>query len=203
VFAGGRFNGNNCPVDIAQLPAWGNSELYTIEAKAEGSPGQDMMHGPMLQALLEGRFALKIHAEIKDEPAYALTVAKGGFKLRPFQGGCTPLDPIHPPNSPVQNPCPRNLQDSPMSLDIFAWFLGNIKPRILDASVINKTGITGYFHFNVEPLLKLSASPAVAPEGGPAESIFTAVQDFGLKLQAVKAPRKYLVVDHVERPSEN
>ena len=203
VFAGAHFNGNNYPIDILQLPAWANSELYTIEAKAEGTPGQDMMHGPMLQALLESRFALKIRAETKDEPAYALTVAKGGVKPRPFQGRCTPLDPIHPPGSPVQDPCPRNLQDAPMSLDIFAWFLGNIKPRILDAPVINKTGIAGYFRFNVEPLLKLSASPGSAPEHDPAESIFTAVQDLGLKLQAVKAPRQHLVVDHAERPSAN
>jgi uncharacterized protein (TIGR03435 family) len=203
VFANGRFNGNNYPVDIVQLPAWGNSELYTIEAKAEGSPGQDMMRGPMLQALLENRFALKVRTETKDEPAYALTVAKGGFKLKPFQGGCAPLDPIHPPDSPVQNPCQRTPQDTPMSLDIFAWFLGNVKPRFLDAPVINQTGITGYFHFNLEPLMKLSASPTVAPEDGLAESIFTAVQGFGLKLQAVRAPRQYLVVDHAERPSAN
>ena len=90
-----------------------------------------------------------------------------------------------------------------MSLDIFAWFLGNVKPRFLDAPVINKTGIEGYFHFNLEPLMKLSASPTVAPEDGLAESIFTAVQGFGLKLQAVRAPRQYLVVDHAERPSAN
>ena len=90
-----------------------------------------------------------------------------------------------------------------MSLDIFAWFLANVKPRFLDAPVINKTGIAGYFRFNLEPLIKLSASPAGALDDSPAESIFTAVQDFGLKLQAVKAPRQYLVVDHVERPSKN
>jgi len=203
VFADGRFNGNNYPVEIEQLPGWGNSENYTIEAKAEGSPGQSMMRGPMLRSLLEDRFALKIHTEMKDEPAYALTVAKGGLKVRPFQGGCTPLDPIYPPGSQVRNPCPRNLQDSPMSLDIFAWFLGNIRPRILDEPVINKTGIAGYFRFDVEPLLKLSASPAVAHEDGLAESIFTVMQGFGLKLQAVRTPRQYLVVDHVERPSAN
>jgi uncharacterized protein (TIGR03435 family) len=202
-FANGRFNGNNYPVEIEQLPGWGNSENYTIEAKAEGSPGQFMMRGPMLQSLLEDRFALKIHTGMKDEPAYALTVAKGGLKLRPFKGGCTPLDPIHPPSSPVQYPCPRNLQGPPMTLDIFAWFLGNIKPRILEAPVINQTGITGYFYFNVEPLTKLSAAPGGAPDDGPAESVFTAVQDFGLKLQAIKAPRQYLVVDHAERPSAN
>jgi len=206
VFADGRFNGNNRPVEIEQLPGWGNSENYTIEAKAEGSPGQFMMRGPMLQSLLESRFALKIHAEMKDEPAYALTVAKGGLKLRPFQGGCTPLDPIHPPSSPVQpqDRCPQTPQDAVMNLDIFAWFLGNVKPRILDVPIINKTGITGYFHFNMEALLKSSGMPTGAsPDADPAMSVFTAVQDVGLKLQASKAPREHLVIDHVGKPSEN
>jgi uncharacterized protein (TIGR03435 family) len=203
VFADGRFNGNNYPVEIDQLPGWGSSENYTIEAKAEGSPGQSMMRGPMLQLLLESRFALKIHAEMKDGSVYALTVAKGGLKLRPFQGGCTPLDPIHPPGSPVQDPCPRNTKGTPMSLDVFAWFLGNIRPRIFDEPVINETGITGYFYFNVEPLTRLSVTPRGAAEGDPAESIFTAVQDFGLKLQASKAPREHLVIDRVGKPSEN
>jgi uncharacterized protein (TIGR03435 family) len=204
VFAEGRFNGNNYPVEIEQLPGWSNSETYTIEAKAEGSPGQFMMRGPMLQSLLEDRFALKIHASVRDEPVYVLTVGKSGFRLRRFQGGCTPLDPIHPPDSPVQDLCPRTPQDVVMNLDIFAWFLGNVKPRILDAPILNKTGITGYFHFNMEALLKSSSMPTgVPPDAEPAMSVFTAVQDVGLKLQASKGPREHLVIDHVGKPSGN
>jgi uncharacterized protein (TIGR03435 family) len=207
VFAGGHFNGNNYPTRIEQLPGWGNAELYTVEAKAEGTPGRDRMYGPMLQALLEERFALKIHSETRDEPAYALTVAKGGFKLQPFQGSCIPLDPIHPQGA-RQDLCPRNPQDSPMSLDVFAWLLGNFKPPILDAPVINKTGITGNFHFNMEALLKLARPPGGAPGSAPSDdplfaSVFTAVRDLGLQLQAAKAPRQFLVVDHAERPSAN
>jgi uncharacterized protein (TIGR03435 family) len=91
-----------------------------------------------------------------------------------------------------------------MSLDVFAWALGNPKTNILDAPVINKTGITGDFHVSMEPFLKLSRNPAGAPADDPLfASVFTAVKDLGLKLQATKAPRQYFVVDHVERPSAN
>ena len=42
-------------VPIEGGPGWINSIGYTIKAKAEGSPGLEMMSGPMMQALLEGR----------------------------------------------------------------------------------------------------------------------------------------------------
>jgi hypothetical protein len=73
-------------------PSWIDSTRYQISAKAEGWPGQGMLSGPMMQALLEDRFHLKIHRESKEAPVYALTVAKGGPKLAPFaEGTCTPF----------------------------------------------------------------------------------------------------------------
>ena len=59
----------------------------------------------MLQALLEDRFKLKIHRESREVAVYALTVAKGGPKLKPFkEGSCTPVDLANPapPLSPGQ-----------------------------------------------------------------------------------------------------
>lgn len=50
-------------VPITGGPAWIRSELYNIDARAEGNVNQEMMQGPMLQALLEDRFQLKIHRE--------------------------------------------------------------------------------------------------------------------------------------------
>jgi uncharacterized protein (TIGR03435 family) len=79
-------------VPIEGGPGWINSERYDINAKAEGTPGEGMMQGPMLQALLERRFKLKVHRETKEGAAYAITVAKSGAKLQPFkEGSCTPL----------------------------------------------------------------------------------------------------------------
>jgi uncharacterized protein (TIGR03435 family) len=99
-FAGGHWTPNHPArspfepgdVKIEGLPGWSQSENFTIEAKAEGSPGQLMMRGPMLQTLLENRFALKIHSENHDEAA--LAVAKSGLKVRPFSGSCTPENPF-------------------------------------------------------------------------------------------------------------
>jgi uncharacterized protein (TIGR03435 family) len=85
-------------------PDWVRTERYTIEAKTDVSTGRSgrgaqperkVLMGPMLRALLEERFQLKLHRETqKDVPMYALTVAKGGFKLRPVgpDGGCVQWD---------------------------------------------------------------------------------------------------------------
>jgi uncharacterized protein (TIGR03435 family) len=65
----GRANAVFKPVDsipIAGGPAWLTSDRYTIEAKAEGSADVQTMEGPMLRALLEDRFSLKIHHETKE-----------------------------------------------------------------------------------------------------------------------------------------
>ena len=86
---------------IERAPAWISSDLYTIEAKAEGTPGQPAMLGPMMQSLLEDRFHLKLHRETRSGPAYELTVAKGGSRLKNNNGTCSvdvpraaaPLDP--------------------------------------------------------------------------------------------------------------
>jgi len=70
---------------IEKAPAWISSDLYTIEAKADGAPGQPAMLGPMMQSLLEDRFHLKLHSETRSGPAYELTVVKGGFKVEEQQ----------------------------------------------------------------------------------------------------------------------
>jgi uncharacterized protein (TIGR03435 family) len=72
-------------------PGWLSSERYTIEAKAERAVDRGMMQGPMLQIILEDRFLLKVHRENREIPVYALALAKGGPKLKPFrEGSCAP-----------------------------------------------------------------------------------------------------------------
>jgi len=67
------------------------------------------MNGPMLQALLEDRFKLRIHRETRQLPVYELTVARGGSRLTQFrEGSCTVVDwtkfPL-PTLAPGQKPC--------------------------------------------------------------------------------------------------
>ena len=62
--------------------AWMESNRYDIQAKAEGSSSVKQVEGPMLQALLEERFNLKVHRETAERPVYELTAEKGGVKMQ-------------------------------------------------------------------------------------------------------------------------
>jgi len=161
----------------------------------------------MLQSLLEDRFQLKIRREIREVPVYVLTVAKSGPKLKSSQEGSCPT-----PN-PAGGSCPGSVwaerkgtsvvvdqQDTP---DGFSRMLS----QRLGRPVIDKTGIKGMFDFHLEfapdETTGGTAPPDVATDpSGP--SIFTAVQEqLGLKLESAKGPGEVLVIDRVERPSEN
>jgi uncharacterized protein (TIGR03435 family) len=72
---------------ISGGPEWIKHDLYTIMAKTEGLPSEQEMRGPMLQALLEERFNLKVKREIRQEPVYELTIAESGLKMQPLKEG--------------------------------------------------------------------------------------------------------------------
>ena len=216
MFAGGQSKLPLYPVQIERLPSWADSERYTIEAKPRGNPGIGIMRGPMLQALLEDRFALKIRRETREGRVYLMTVAKGRPKLPAFHGGCTPYDLVHIPasgNSTIQNPCRESHQskgpnvtiDIP-GLDVDSFALYITRQGGFDGPVLNKTGLTGIFHFHLEFLSnrKPGDPGSTAADDPPFPSIFTAMQQqLGLEVQAGKGPREFLVVDHLEKPSEN
>ena len=79
-------------------------------------------------------------------------------------------------------------------------------PRLLDRPVVNNTGLEGNYDFKLE--WTPDSGPS-APDGQPAEtslgpSIFSALQQqLGLRLEAAKGPVDVLVIDHVDKPSEN
>lgn len=73
-------------------PAWLNSDLYDLDAKAEGNAPLTQMTGPMLQTLLEDRMKLIVHRETSELPVYSLTAATSGAKVTAFkEGSCVPL----------------------------------------------------------------------------------------------------------------
>jgi uncharacterized protein (TIGR03435 family) len=193
-----------------------------VTAKAEGDVPFPRMAGPMLRALLEDRFKLKVHREAKEVPVYFLTVAKNGPKLQPTQEeACVPLDPNHPP-APLATPgqrapnvCGRmyirnsgqttTLQSQGITMEQLTAIT---LPRIAGCPVIDKTGLTGRYDIQIEfaPESGAAADPS-APQsavGPDAPSIFVALQaKLGLKLEPGKGPKETLVIDRVERPSEN
>ena len=86
--------------------------------------------------------------------------------------------------------------------------------RGVDRPVIDQTGLQGGYYIKVQwarqqpqNTMPQSTNPGtgMAPPLGPSgPSIFDALQQqLGLKLQATKGPVEFLVIDHIERPSEN
>jgi uncharacterized protein (TIGR03435 family) len=162
----------------------------------------------MLQALLEERFQLKSHRETREVPVYALVVDKNGAKLhRTEEGSCAPRDrttfPL-PPIEPGQEPCGPRMRIAAQSIKI--EMLGVTMPEMakglgrVDRPVVDKTGLEGRFDIKME-YARNDIPPSDDPS--PAPSIFTALREFGLKLEPAKGPREVFVIDHVDRPSEN
>jgi uncharacterized protein (TIGR03435 family) len=204
---------------ISGGPAWMYSAFYQINAKAPGAADEATMEGPMLQALLEDRFQLKVHRETRQVPVYALTVAKGGPKFqRAVEGDCVPIPvpPIFPPPElpPGKKPCSALIGPKGPNFRVIADettidYVGTLLGLVVDRPIINRTGLTGKYKIYVEFARDQSTTglddfPVPPTEEPSAPSIFTAVeQQLGLKLEATKGPRDYLVIDHIERPSEN
>lgn len=120
-YAGGYLNSLRV-IPIEGAPDWIHSEAFEIDAESDGHPGLLMMQGPMMQAVLEDRFKLKIHRETRQGPVYELALGKGSTKLKPFrEGGCTPValgQPL-PQLAPDHRFC-RNMVDPRGSIDIEA-----------------------------------------------------------------------------------
>ncbi len=215
-FAGGRLHTFGL-LPIKGGPAWVRSDLYKIEATAGGRPGTELMQGPMLQALLEERFGLRIHRDVHAGPVYALTLARGGSRLKPFvEGSCLPMGIGNPPPEPAsgQRYCRSRIYTLMPTADAEGANLGEFAKLLsvfLDRPVIDRSGLDGRFDIHLE-FSADEATPGIrgpVPDASPAPdpnrpSIFTAIQEqLGLRLQAATGPVESLVIDHVERPSEN
>jgi uncharacterized protein (TIGR03435 family) len=212
LFPSGHLSSNFRSVAVDGGPSWLNSERYDISARTPANASPGMITGPMMQQLLEERFKLKIHREAREIPVYALTVAKGGAKLkRVEEGSCTPLEdallgPLAPAAQVGKPPCgafgvsgpPSRLQWSAYGITLGEAF--GLLHGYLGRLVIDKTGLTGMFDLHLE----FARDDAAADGANPAQSIFTAVEaQLGLKLQPAKGSGEYVVIDRVEHPSEN
>lgn len=192
------------------------------------SPAYKIMMGPMLRSLLDERFHLKIHRETEQVPMYALTVAKNGLKIKPAQkGSCIEPDPAlpEPPWPPAPNQKPtchsisngkNNRNGANWSFDYVGVGFDQLAAQLaanLDRYVVDKTDATELFTFHLEferdenapgPALPSGLLPANEHDVLPAgPSIFSALEQLGLKLEPIKGAHGFIAVDDVQRPSEN
>lgn len=211
---GGRFSATNVTVkmliqnaygvrdfQISGGPSWIGSERFDITAKLEDVTGPlpPGSLGPALQGLLADRFQVKIHRESKELPIYALTAGKNGPKLKA--------------NTEGKGPQIRMGRGQLTATKIPMTMLANQLAQQLGRSVVDKTGLAGDFDFELTwtPEVGQGGGPFGPVPGGPppppdesGPSIFTAVQEqLGLRLESTRGPVETIVIDRLERPSEN
>jgi uncharacterized protein (TIGR03435 family) len=189
-------------------PGWLVTDRYDISARGKDGATRDET-SQMLRAMLRDRFRLAARVEKRDLPVYHLVLARAdgrlGSGMRRSPVNC--LDPearkkayaAALPNSRIV--C--GLQDGAGSFTGGGVEVATIASVLTGASgrpVLDRTGLSGGFDVD------LRWTPSLAGDAAPPDvvSIFTAVQEqLGLKLENATAPLDVLVIDRIERPSEN
>jgi uncharacterized protein (TIGR03435 family) len=185
------------PRTISGGPGWMDSQLFTIEGVTPGDvrpTRKEQMQ--MLRALLAERFGLKFHRQEKEFAIYALTVAKGGPKLK---DAAKPDDP--PFLVGVVYPGKIEVPAKSVTMDDFVAML---QRATLDRPTVNRTGLTGRYDFDLEwaqDESQYGGQVPAAAEDTQSPPLFTAVQEqLGLKLEATRGRVSAMVVDGAVKP---
>lgn len=225
---GGRYIGQNMSLrlliktaygvhdsQIVNGPSWIDSDRWDINAKAEGYKDVTTFRDQarlMVRPLLADRFKLVMHHEQRELPVYALVVAKANGEFGPNfrrndERDCDkPMPPMTAAETAAEPsasmPCgadlfnPRHLEARAMTLN---YMLIGLARTSLDRVVVDRTGLTGKFDWEVQWVPDdLRVDGGTRPEG---PSIFEAFrQQLGIKFEPTRGRVDVLVIDHAERP---
>ncbi len=182
---------------LSGLPSWVDSDHYDVQAKMDEQAAEAWKNLTrqqkaqqqrfLLQALLADRCQLKVHRETKQLPIYDLVIAKGGLKMHEAAAGAgdsrfwSGIGQLGGQSTTIEN---------------LISSLGNEVGRV----VIDKTGLgEKKFDFSLKWTLDEQQGSA---DAGP--SLFAAIEEqLGLKLVSSKGPVETVVIDHMEKPSQN
>jgi uncharacterized protein (TIGR03435 family) len=199
-------------LQIVGGPSWAGEDRFDIEAKVSGKAGRDELVA-MMKTMLADRFNLAVHQEMRPIPVYALVLARPdrrfGPTLRQSLARCDRSGPPAPGTPPPQPPPPLDGVDLPacgtntgrgllraagIELEAFTRNMAGAAGRV----IVDKTGLTGTF----DMVLRFNADANDTSSELP--SLFAAVQEhLGLKLDPQTLPADVLVIDRVEKPTEN
>jgi uncharacterized protein (TIGR03435 family) len=184
-------------------PDWIDSSLYDILATTPGESqpklDEQML---MLRSLLTERFKLTFHREPREVPVYTLSVLKTGPKLN---------ESAAPPGSQpvlVNTVFPGEKIALPARNATMSQFASMLQRSVLDRPVLDKTELSGTYDFDLEWTpddTQFGGNlPPVPPENIKKPDLFTALQQqLGLRLESTRAAVDAIVIDSVQRPSEN
>lgn len=195
---------------IKDAPDWtstGSGTRYDIEATTQERAVTEERYHQMLQMMLADRFQLKFHWETHEEPVYLLVADRKGLKLKTTDpASCAPVSP-EATLMPNGTACGRpygftrvlngvHFEGIGMTTKTLAVVLG-----LSGRPVIDRTGHEGLIDVKLDftPANRLSTEPADGPP-----SVFDALpEQLGLRLQAATAPVDEVIIDHIEKPSDN
>jgi uncharacterized protein (TIGR03435 family) len=192
---------------VVGAPGWVGSEKYDILGRPDtpGQPSRDQLK-IMFKKLLAERFQLKFHIEKRELAAYTITVLKTGPKF--------PVSTADPNGSlgigfglAPGGGMTFNVRNAP-----FDSVANALQGNLLDKPVVNQTGLTGKYDFTVKftpdqsQLANIGAVPpgAAATDPDAPPDIFAAFQQqLGLKLESTKTAVDVMVIEKIEKPSDN
>jgi uncharacterized protein (TIGR03435 family) len=223
-----NFTGNQMQLLAPRLPGWVISEHYDIEARAEGDPTKAQMR-LMMQSLLADRFKLAAHYETQQLPVFAAVLSrpeKTGPQLRPHSedAPCSTVPPPPPTRGSTPTPptiagglptvcggivalpesAPGHMRVGGRNIPIAMIISTLAQMGGFDRSVIDQTGLTGNFDFNIEwtPQYRGPEPDPQLDDSGP-QLMQALNEQLGLKLESKKGPVEVFILDHIERPSGN
>lgn len=197
------------PAAISGGPAWVDSDHWDIRAK---TPGDVLPTLPeqmkMLRSLLAERFQLSFHRESKAMSVYQLSVPKGGQldsrKPRPPENSFADAPAGPPPLIFILAPGDAKLPGRSASI---AELASTLQRAVLDRPVIDQTGLSGRYDFDLEfmpdPGMFGGSGLSGTPESVHPDLFAAMQQQLGLKLEAARGPVPAIVIDRAQRPSAN
>ena len=210
-----RYEAAGCPVKLMiqvayQLkaeqivggPAWMDTEQFDMNAKAARESSSDEMHAMLIHLLAE-RFHLRTHLEKKEMPIYALSVDKSGIKMtsHPAANGGDPWI-----DQGMEGIVHVKMKATSAPMHYFAFRLS----QMMDRPVVDLTDLPGWFDFQLEytrdlpPGIPENARLNGAPLDTSGPTVFAAVKrQLGLELKAQRGAADLLVIDGIDRLTEN
>jgi uncharacterized protein (TIGR03435 family) len=188
------------PKAVIGGPSWIESDHYDILALTPGEklPTHDEQM-TMLRTLLTDRFKLAFHRQSKVLPIYSLELAKSGSKLK--SSASAPTDQPHL----ISTVYPQHIL-LPARNASMSDFTSVLQRAILDRPVVDKTGLTGRYDFDLEWAPDESQFGGDIPASTDASipPLFTALQQqLGLRIVATRGPIQAIVIDRADHPSAN
>jgi len=191
------------PRRISGGPAWTDVDLYNILAVTPGQAPPNLEgQMAMVRSLLDDRFQFRYHREQRELPVYELTVAKNGLKLKPSTA---------PPDTQpllVSRVFPGFRVQLPGRNVTMAEFTSELQRGVLDRPVVDKTSLNGKYDFDLEweyddTQFGGHLPPINSGQSGKPDLFAAIQQQLGLRLESSRARIDTIVIDSVQKPSEN